>query len=168
MNTSASTAFAPLARLHSARLLFAASILCLSTSAVAALPGHLTATAKTSPAVVKIGGKGVLVVRLTVASGFHVNSIKPLDAYLIPTTVTVAGVTGVAFGTPVYPAAVSITEGSGKVLAYTNTVVVKIPFSVKFGARSGSVSGAVHYQACTSESCFPPTTAAFSAPITIK
>jgi len=153
---------------HCFRLLAAVSLFCFGTGAVAALPGHLTATAKSSPAAVKIGGTGVLVVRLAIEPGFHINAIKPLDDYLIPTTVSVSGLTGVSFGKPVYPAATTINEGTGKVLAYTNTAVVKIPFAVKFGAKSGSVAGTVHYQACTNESCFPPTTASFSAPVTIK
>jgi DsbC/DsbD-like thiol-disulfide interchange protein len=146
----------------------AAAALCVGNASLAAIPGHVTATGTASPAVVKAGGKGTLTVRLTVASGFHINAVKPLESFLVPTQVTAGGLPGVVFGNPVYPVPITITEGTDKVLAYQSTIVVKIPFTVKPGARSGNVLGVVNYQACTTASCFPPTVAKFSTAVTVK
>jgi len=128
----------------------------------------LTATGTVSPAVIKAGGKGTLTVKLKIASGFHVNAVKPLQSYLVPTQITIGGLPGFVFGNPVYPVPVTIQEGTDKVVAYQGITVVKIPFTVKAGAKSGKVLGTVDYQACTTASCFPPTTAKFSTSVTVK
>ena len=145
-----------------------AALLSMGACAFADVPSHLTATGTVSPAAIKAGGKGTLTVRLKIASGFHVNAVKPLASYLVPTQITVGGLPGVVFGNPVYPVPVTIQEGTDKVVAYQGTTVVKIPFTVKAGAKSGKVLGTVDYQACTTASCFPPTTAKFSTSVTVK
>jgi DsbC/DsbD-like thiol-disulfide interchange protein len=145
-----------------------AALLSLGACAFADAPGHLTATGKVSPASVKAGGKGVLVVHLTIASGYHINSSKPTQDYLVGTKITVTGAPGVTFGSAQYPAPTIITEGADKVSAYVGSASVKIPFTVKAGAKSGPVSGSVFYQACNAQSCFPPTTEKFSATLTVK
>lgn len=149
-------------------LMGAAVLFCLAAASFADVPGHLTATGTVSPAAIKAGGKGTLTVKLTIASGFHVNAVKPLESYLVPTQITVVGLPGVVFGNPVYPTPVTINEGTDKVVAYVGTTLVKIPFTVKAGAKSGKVLGTVDYQACTTASCFPPTTAKFSSSVSIK
>jgi DsbC/DsbD-like thiol-disulfide interchange protein len=146
----------------------AAALFCLAAASTADIPSHVTATGTVSPKVVKAGGKGILTVKLVIASGFHINAVKPLESYLVPTDITVSGLSGVVFGSPVYPVPVTIKEGTDKVVAYEGTTLVKIPFTVKAGAKSGKVLGTVDYQACTTASCFPPTTAKFTTSVSVK
>jgi DsbC/DsbD-like thiol-disulfide interchange protein len=136
--------------------------------AFAGVAGHLTATGKVLPSAVKAGGKGVLVVHLTVASGFHINSATPKQDYLVGTKITVSSGPGLIFGAAQYPAPTILTEGADKISAYVGSASVKIPFTVKPGSKSGPISGSVFYQACNAQSCFPPTTEKFSTTVTVK
>jgi len=76
----------------------------------------------------KPGQPSVLTLELAIREQFHINSDKPLESFLIPTTVSFAPHPGVEFGKPVFPAVqpkklavsdkpMSVYEGSVRITA---------------------------------------------------
>ena len=107
-------------------------------------------------------GRGTLVLRATLASGWHVNSHKPTEEYLIPTTVTLAAAPGVKFGEPRFPEGkmekFSFSETPLSVYAHDFTIEVPLEWT---GAAAPSLSGSVEYQACNDTQCLAPASVAF-------
>jgi len=107
-------------------------------------------------------GRGTLLLRATLASGWHVNSHKPSEEYLIPTTVTLAAAPGVKFGEPRFPEGkmekFSFSETPLSVYARDFTIEVPLEWT---GASTPSLSGSVEYQACNDTQCLAPASVAF-------
>ncbi|HTO87973.1 MAG TPA: cytochrome c biogenesis protein CcdA [Thermoanaerobaculia bacterium] len=107
-------------------------------------------------------GQGTLHLAATLAPGWHVNSHRPSEDYLIPTTVRLDPVSGVQFGEPRYP------EGVKKKFAFSETPLsvydehfaIDVPVSWTPGPVP-ALSGTVEYQACNDRQCNPPASAAF-------
>ncbi len=120
----------------------------------------LKVDASVSPA--SEAGRGTLVLRATLASGWHVNSHKPTEEYLIPTTVTLADAPGVKFGEPRFPEGkmekFSFSETPLSVYAHDFTIEVPLEWT---GAAAPSLAGAVEYQACNDTQCLAPASVAF-------
>jgi hypothetical protein len=107
---------------------------------------------------------------VTVAPGYHANSNKPVDAYLIPLRLawnpgplTAAGV--------VFPKPQTQKLGfSAKpVSLFTGTFNIVTQFRVANDAVPGTSTaiGKLHYQACDDRSCLPPATIEVSVPVVI-
>jgi thiol:disulfide interchange protein DsbD len=107
-------------------------------------------------------GRGTLLLKATLAQGWHVNSHKPSEDYLIPTTVTLEAVTGLTFGEPRFPEGkmekFSFSETPLSVYAHDFTIEVPLQWS---GASAPAVTGAVEYQACNDTQCLAPASVAF-------
>jgi thiol:disulfide interchange protein DsbD len=107
-------------------------------------------------------GRGTLTLRATLASGWHVNSHKPTEDYLIPTTVTLGEAPGVKFGEPRFPAGkmekFSFSETPLSVYAHEFAIEVPVEWS---GAGAPAVSGTVEYQACNDTQCLAPASVSF-------
>jgi thioredoxin:protein disulfide reductase len=107
-------------------------------------------------------GQGTLHLSASLAPGWHVNSHRPSEDYLIPTTVRLDPASGVQFGEPRYP------EGMRKKFAFSETPLsvyddhfsIEVPVSWTPGPVP-ALSGAVEYQACNDRQCNPPASAAF-------
>src|SRR5262249_4042249 len=105
---------------------------------------------------------GALLVNATLESGWHVNSHRPSEDYLIATTVTVDPAPGLQAGEPKYP------EGMRKKLAfaekplsaYEGSCTVTSP---RASAPSGEIAGGVEFQACSDTQCLPPASVKFKA-----
>ena len=109
--------------------------------------------------------------KVTIRPGYHINSNRPAEDYLIPTVldwesehVTVQGVT--------YPKAESVRyEFSEKpLLVYSGTVTIVSRLSVAANAPSApaTLNGKLRYQACTDKMCLAPRTLDVSVPIRIE
>jgi len=107
-------------------------------------------------------GRGTLVLKATLASGWHVNSHKPSEDYLIPTTATLAEQPGVKFGEPRFPEGkmekFSFSETALSVYAHDFTIEVPLEWT---GASVPALSGTVEYQACNDTQCLAPASVAF-------
>jgi DsbC/DsbD-like thiol-disulfide interchange protein len=107
---------------------------------------------------------------VTVASGYHANSNKPADAYLIPLqlTWTPGPLTAASV---VFPKAQTQNLGfSAKpVSVFTGTFDIVTQFKVASDAVPGTSTaiGKLHYQACDDRSCLPPATIEVSVPVVI-
>ena len=108
------------------------------------------------------GRASSLILELTIREEFHINSDRPLEENLIPTTVTFKEHPGLEFGKPVFPAAplkklpvsekpMSVYEGSVKITA-------EITPAPGFGEKEVTVEGNVRYQACNNKECLQPRT----------
>lgn len=118
------------------------------------------ASAETRPGTVARGGKGVLVVTLSVKPTYHVNANQPNDSAYIPTVFTPQPMAGIVFGPAHYPAAklVKVSYSSKPLLVYRGQVTVTVPFTVAKSVKPGPLTlrGTVAYQGCDDKSCFPP------------
>lgn len=109
--------------------------------------------------------------RLQLAPGYHTNSNKPNDEYLIPLRLTWEAAPLESQGVD-YPKAqdekyafsekpVSVFSGTFEV-----TSRFKAPADAPRGPRN--ISGKVRYQACTDKMCFPPKTVTIQLPVEIR
>jgi len=134
------------------------SCLCLA-SLYAQSNGHLTVgTAQ------KISGKrGAAVetkIPLSVDSGFHVNSNTPKDAYLIPLKLTWTATGALEPGRIVYPqpSMEKYAFSADPLSVYTGSFDLTANFKIAANAPAGPglAEGKLRYQACNSNTCFPP------------
>ena len=96
-----------------------------------------------------------------IARGFHMNSHKPSDEYLIPTTLTPQLPAGFHLDETVYPNGelLKFAFSPGKPLSvYTGSVTFKLRLSAQAGAQLGSatIPMTLRYQACNDAACLPP------------
>jgi len=91
----------------------------------------------------------------TITAGWHINSAKPLDEYVIPTTLTLT--TADLVGEPQFPPhelkAFSFS-GDKKIAVYEGTI--RIPFAAKLKPGANEIAGTLNYQACSDSVCLPP------------
>jgi DsbC/DsbD-like thiol-disulfide interchange protein len=132
-------------------------------------PGVLTVTAPTGISA-KAGETTKATLSVTVASGYHANSNKPVDAYLIPLHLTWSPGPLTA-GSVVFPKPQIQKLGfSAKpVSVFTGTFDIVTQFKVASDAVPGTSTaiGKLHYQACDERSCLPPATIEVSVPVVI-
>ena len=138
--------------------LFGAAALALAGPA--SRPPLLTVEAKLAPE--SGAGKGALTVEARIAEGWHVNSHKPSEDYLIPTALQLAPASGVTFGEPKYPDGVqrkfAFSESPLSVYEERFTITVPVAWS---GSAPPEIVGTIDYQACNDRQCNPPASAAF-------
>jgi thiol:disulfide interchange protein DsbD len=135
------------------------------TAEPAPAPAQLVKTdARTSPG---SGGTATLIVNATIASGWHVNSHKPSEDYLIATSVKLDPSPAVRFGEPKYP------QGKVKKFAfaekplsvYEGSFSVEVPYTVT-GTAPPELAGSVEFQACSDTQCLAPASIPFRARVT--
>jgi DsbC/DsbD-like thiol-disulfide interchange protein len=96
-----------------------------------------------------------------IRSGYHVNSHKPTDEYLIATTLTPQLPTGFQLVDTIYPAGrpEKFSFALDKPLdVYTGSVTFKLRLAARNDAPVGAVNIPVtlRYQACNDTTCLPP------------
>jgi hypothetical protein len=99
---------------------------------------------------------------ITVREGYHVNSNKPSEEYLIPLKLTWTSTSALEAGAVTYPKPESLkVEGTEKPLAvFTGNFDLVATFKVGANASAGpgAAAGKLKYQACSSKACYPPKT----------
>jgi thiol:disulfide interchange protein DsbD len=108
-------------------------------------------------------GSGTLRIQAHLDSGWHVNSHRPSEDYLIPTTVEISPAEGLRPGTPRYP------EGKMKKFAFSDSPLsvyeeqftIEVPLAWS-GGQPPSVSGSLHFQACNDAQCLAPASVNFT------
>jgi DsbC/DsbD-like thiol-disulfide interchange protein len=99
-------------------------------------------------------------VTMSIPGGLHVNSSRPGSEYAIPTSVRVTA-TGAKAGGVTYPRGRSrkfaFSEDSLNVYEGRVTFNFNLTVPANFRGNSVRVRATVHYQACTNEVCYPPT-----------
>jgi len=102
----------------------------------------------------------------TLAEGWHVNSHRPSEDYLIATAVHLDPISGIRFGEPKYP------EGVSRRFAFSPTPlsVYEERFSIEVplfndAKEAATVTGRIEYQACNDRQCNPPAAATFQVAV---
>ncbi|HUB23855.1 MAG TPA: cytochrome c biogenesis protein CcdA [Tepidisphaeraceae bacterium] len=116
------------------------------------------------------GKSAMLAVVVDVHEGLHAQSHTPLDPTLIAFELTTDANSALIFGSPVYPAPeIENYPALGQLSVYTGRVIFYVPVQVKGDAPTGPItlSGQLMFQACNSNSCFPPEQPKFSVDTTI-
>jgi len=140
----------------------AVSCLCL-VSLCAQSSGHL-AVGEPQKIAGKRGAPVETKIPVSVDAGFHVNSNTPSDSYLIPLKLTWTATGALEAGRVVYPKpSMEKYDFSPKPLSvYTGNfdLVGSFKISADAPAGPGLAEGSLRYQACNSNTCFPPKTVA--------
>lgn len=98
---------------------------------------------------------------LDIAKGFHMNSNKPSEDYLIPTTITPNPPAGIRVVDTTYPQGQmkTFTFSPNKPLnVYTDTVTLQLKLATDASTPLGALSipATLRYQACNDTACLPP------------
>jgi thiol:disulfide interchange protein DsbD len=105
---------------------------------------------------------GTLKIEATLAEGWHANSHKPTEEYLIPTSVRLEPAGGVTFGEARYPEGVmrKFAFSPTELSVYEQRFTIEVPVTWT-SDEAPALSGAVEYQACNDRQCNPPAEAPF-------
>ena len=99
---------------------------------------------------------------MDIPQGYHVNSNKPLEKFLVPTQLQIEAPKGVVIGRVTYPRAIVRTFkfSKNKVAVYEGRAVMRFNITVprSFTSDSAELKGKLRYQSCNDEVCFPPQT----------
>ena len=108
----------------------------------------------------------------SVQAGYHVNSNKPNEDYLIPLKLTWTSTGALEGGAITYPKPSQGTyEFSEKPLSvFTGNFEITTRFKVPADAVGGMsiLAGKLRYQACNNTMCFPPKTVDVKLPVEIR
>lgn len=142
-----------------------------ATAAWGQFRGFQAAAVSPPPPLLLEAGKtveGSLAVRIR--PGYHINSNKPAEEYLIPTKLT--------WTTPgletevVYPEAeLFVSQFSPEaMLVYSGEIEIKTKFKAptKLPAGLTEIAGKLRYQACTDKACLAPTSLDVTIPLRSK
>jgi hypothetical protein len=109
---------------------------------------------------------------ITVEAGYHVNSNKPAEEYLIPLRLTWTSTAALEGGEVVFPKpSMEKYEFSEKPLSvFTGNFNLVVNFKIAAGAPAGpgAAVGKLRYQACNDKACFPPKTIEISIPYQVQ
>jgi len=121
------------------------------------------------PITVKRGEPAKQVLKVVVLQGFHVNSDKPRDEFLIPLKLTWNP--GPLEATSVsYPKPEELEMNDQKLVVFTGTVPIETQFVTSKNAAKGeaTITGKLKYQACNNQMCFRPATIDVHFPVVIE
>ena len=134
----------------------------IDSQVAAQTPPHINVSASVSNNKIGRGRTVRATVTMDIPGGYHVNSNRPLEKFLIPTTVKVDAPDGIRIGPIAYPRAVlrKFKFSKGNVAVYEGRAVMRFNITVPPGTSTGSkeVKLNVRYQSCNDEVCFPPQT----------
>ncbi len=117
------------------------------------------------------GGVYPLALELTVAPGFHINSDKPDEPDLYPTSLILNGTAACALSPAVFPQghAYKAPWLAKPVQVFDGKVLVRFDLTVDKKANAGEhlLSGRLNFQACDDSSCLMPENLEISMPLKV-
>ena len=146
------------------------SLAALSLSLPCIAQNNVLSVAPPETVIVKIGSTAEVKLSLQLREGYHCNSNKPSDEYLIPLKLTWAAGALESPDVAYPPPQMEKYSFSEKPLSvYTGNFELITKFKVAASATPGhaTVTGKVRYQACTDRMCLQPKTIDVSVPIDI-
>lgn len=125
-------------------------------------PPHINVTASLASNKVARGRTVRATVTMDIPHGYHVNSNRPLEKFLIPTELKVDAPDGIRVGPITYPRALvkKFKFSKNNVSVYERRAIMRFNLTVPAGTSTGAkeVKLKVRYQSCSDEVCFPPQT----------
>ncbi|HXR75900.1 MAG TPA: protein-disulfide reductase DsbD domain-containing protein [Bryobacteraceae bacterium] len=118
---------------------------------------------------VKRGQTAQQKLQISLRSGFHVNSDKPRDEFLIPIKLT--WTSGPLQTKQIsYPKPEDVKVGDDTLSVFTGKFTIDTEFLAPPQAQAGiaTMQGKLRYQACDSRSCKRPATVAVQVPVSIQ
>ena len=123
------------------------------------------------PAQVKRGGSAVATVTLNIDGGYHINSNRPSEEFLIATTLKLEPLAGVKLTPVVYPRAKMQKFGFSPkpISVFDGQVILKFTArALTIAAGSHTLKGKLTIQACNDEACLRPQTVDVQIPIEVQ
>ena len=112
-----------------------------------------------------------ITVTATIKEGFHINSHRPLDEFLVPTALKFDATDGISFGPVTYPEPTirSFAFSNNKMSVFENKIKMGSVAAVSSGISPGHVklSGHLDFQGCDDTRCFRPESLKFEIPLKI-
>ena len=143
--------------------------LCLPCLGLAQQGNQVATVASPSTLTIKRGATAAETLKITLKPGFHVNSDKPADEFLIPLKLT-WDASPLQSRKIVYPASEDVKVGPQTLRVFTGTFPITTDFYAPPQAAPGvaMMSGKLHYQACDSQSCKRPATMEIQIPVSVQ
>jgi DsbC/DsbD-like thiol-disulfide interchange protein len=99
---------------------------------------------------------------MDIPNGYHVNSSRPLEKFLVATNLKIEGPQGIRIGAVSYPRPLlrNFKFSKQKVSVYEGRATMRATVTVpaSFNAGSAELKARLRYQSCSEEVCFPPQT----------
>jgi DsbC/DsbD-like thiol-disulfide interchange protein len=135
-------------------------------------PPNIAVTAALSPDNARRGRTVQGTVVMDIPSGFHVNSSRPLEKFLIATQLKIEPQKGLRVGAVIYPHPVlrNFKFSKNRVSVYEGHATMRFNVTVPANFSSGTteLKARLRYQSCNDEVCFPPQTRDVSLWLTIE
>jgi DsbC/DsbD-like thiol-disulfide interchange protein len=97
---------------------------------------------------------------MDIPRGYHVNSNKPLEKFLIPTQLKIEVPSGFRVGQILYPRPLlrTLKFSKNKVAVFEGRTTMRFTVTVPpgFSSNSAELKAHLRYQSCNDEVCFPP------------
>ena len=110
-------------------------------------------------------------IKFWVADGYHINSSKPTEVYMIPTRIEwqTSALKHVSDDFPPGELREFKFTAGKKLSVYEGTQVVKARFTVPSGAPGKhTLEGTFRYQACDQAACYPPSKVEIRVPVKVS
>ena len=99
---------------------------------------------------------------IDIPSGYHVNSNRPLEKFLIATQLQIDAPKGIRVGPIVYPRPLlrSLKFSKSKVSVFEGRTTIRFSVTVprSFTGNSAELKARLRFQSCNDDTCFPPQT----------
>ena len=109
---------------------------------------------------------------MDIPGGYHVNSSRPLEKFLVATELRIEASNSIRVGPVIYPRAVlrMFKFSKSRVSVYEGRAIMRFSVSVPASAAIGStqLKARLRYQSCNDEVCFPPRTQEVSLSLTVN
>ncbi|MGI9107384.1 MAG: protein-disulfide reductase DsbD domain-containing protein [Pyrinomonadaceae bacterium] len=130
------------------------------------------ASASVEPVEMSPGATAKTSVRLTIASGYHVNANPASERFLIPTTLEVTPEAGIAADKFIYPKPLTkkFPFAETPLAVYEGEAVIMLTLRAPRDTSPGqhALRARVRVQPCDDEKCYPPATIDTSVPVIIR
>jgi thioredoxin:protein disulfide reductase len=108
---------------------------------------------------------------VTIEKGYHINSNRPRDKFLIPTQVMIKNTPDFTFMPAKFPPALDrkLEFSEEKLLVFEGEVQFEVHALGNIRASLGrkTLSGSLKYQACDESTCYPPRTVPFEIEVEV-
>lgn len=109
---------------------------------------------------------------MDIPSGYHANSNRPLEKFLIPTQLQIEAPNGILVGPIVYPRPLlrSLKFSKSKVSVFEGRTTMRFNLTVprSFNGNSAELKARLRFQSCNDDLCFPPQTREVKLWLTIE
>jgi thioredoxin:protein disulfide reductase len=99
---------------------------------------------------------------MEIPSGYHANSNRPLEKFLIATQLQIEARKGIRVGPTIYPRPLlrSLKFSKSKVSVFEGRTAMRFSVTVprNYSGNSAELKGRLRFQSCNDDTCFPPQT----------